>query len=110
MKILKNVVKTIVAIFILFALYIGAAHYQVYSANKKAGAYCDLAIVGESFEVYKKKVRENIDKNKVFDDKKLKHGFSAVAPFLFGSMALCTIKTDGAVIISKEFIPTFGGS
>ena len=107
-KTLRKIAKVFIAIFILIALYVGLLNYQLYTANKKAASYCDLAVVGESFEIYKEKVRDEIDKSVEFDDKKWAHTFRGIAPLAFG-VALCTVRTDGSKIISKEFLPTAGG-
>ncbi len=108
MKFFKKIVKIFAVIFILILLYGALLNYQLYAANKKVASYCDLAVVGESFEEYKKKVREKIDKNVEFDDEEWVHTFMGVAPLSFG-IALCTIRTDGNKIISKEILPTAGG-
>jgi hypothetical protein len=108
MKALKKVAKVFIGIFIFIVLYVALLNYQIYAANKKVARYCELAVIGESFETYKKKVRDSIDENAVFNDEKAEHDFNAFAPLSFG-IAFCKIKTDGGKIISKELFPTAGG-
>jgi hypothetical protein len=108
MNTLRKIAKIFVVIFIFIVAYVTLLNYQIYAANQKAARYCDLAVIGESFEVYKKKVRDNIDENAVFNDKKAVHNFKGLAPLSFGA-AFCEIKTDDGKIVSKEFSPTYGG-
>jgi hypothetical protein len=104
----KPIIVMLILFFIIILLLEVMLQTGLRTANKKAASYCDLAVVGESFEEYKKKVHDVIDEKTEFDDKKWEHTFRGIAPLAFG-VALCIIKTDGNVIVSKEFLPTEGG-
>jgi hypothetical protein len=108
LRVLRRVIVILLCIVLFFFVYIAFAVIDVRKANNKAASYCDLAVVGGSFEEYKKKVHDVIDEKAEFDDKKWEHTFRGIAPLAFG-VALCIIKTDGNVIVSKEFLPTEGG-
>ena len=108
---IKFFVKHKIVIFLVIIVplaYSALAFLLAKNANIIATHYCGVAVVGESFEDFKNKILQGNGGEGFFDKEKQEQVYVVYATLSF-SEAVCRVKVQNGIIVSKDVSKAEGG-